>query len=219
MVLKEIKERYSVRSFSEKQPSDEQIFEVLEAARLAPSWMNVQPWSFIVIKDKETQELLSKLAHGQPHVANVPVIIACCGDLNAWESKKFRKILELRPGITEDRINTILSSPLYNPKIKGNDALIYRTVEELTYATAYMTLEAKELGLDTCTVGAIGNDLTESVPEIYQQVRQKLNLPEHIILVSLLLVGYPSPDSQPPKKSRKAPEEIFSFEKYGTRNV
>jgi nitroreductase len=218
MVLKGIRERYSVRSFSDQQPSDEQILDILEAARLAPSWMNVQPWHFIVIKDNETKELLSKLAHGQPHVAKAPVIIACCGNTSAWNPENFRKILEQR-GMPKDRINTVVSNPLYNAKVKGRDALICRTVEELTYAAAYMTLEAKEVGLDTCTIGAIGNDLTGSIPEIYQQVKQKLNLPDHIILVSLLLVGYASSGIQNPSKSRKTPDEIFSFEKFGNKNA
>jgi len=219
MVLKEIKERYSTRSFSDSQPSDKQISEILEAARLAPSWMNVQPWQFIVIKEKETRELLSKLSHGQPHVTNAPVVIACCGDLSAWETEKFKKTLQSRPGITEDKINALLSNPTYNQKLKGNNAIIYRTIEELTYSIAYMTIEAKGLGLDTCIVGAIGNDLTESVPEVYQQVRQKLNLPDHVILIALLLVGYSSSELKNPPKLRKDAEEIFSFEKYGKKNA
>ncbi|MDD3013037.1 MAG: nitroreductase family protein [Candidatus Gastranaerophilales bacterium] len=219
MVLKEIKERYSVRSFSNRQPSDEQIQEILEAGRIAPSWMNVQPWHFIVINDKETRELLSKLAHGQPHVASVPVVIACCGDTSAWEHENFKKTLESRSGITEERINTLLTDPTYNQKLKGKDTVLYRTIEELTYPIAYMTLEAKDLGLDTCIVGAIGNDLTESLPKVYQQVRQRLNLPDHIILITLLLLGYSSSDSKNPPKLRKTPEEIFSFEKYGKKNA
>ena len=129
MVFKEITERQCIRSYSEVEPSDEQILKILEAGRLAPSWMNVQPWQFIVIKDKDTRKLLSDLAFGQPHVANAPVVIACCGDTSAWEPENFKKILQARPGNTDEKISGILSNPVLSPTVKGKDAVIYRTIE------------------------------------------------------------------------------------------
>lgn len=219
MVMKEIKERFSVRNFKDKMPSDNEIIQILEAGRLAPSWMNVQPWHFIVVKDSETKELLSKLSHGQPHITQAPVVIACCGDKNAWERENFKNILQARQGITEEKINFLLENPTYNTKLKGEDAVIYRTVEELTYAIAYMTLEIQELNLATCVVGAIGNDLTESVPDIYKEVKEKLKMPDSLMLVALLPVGYAASDIKQPVKSRKSPEQVFSFEKYGNYNA
>lgn len=63
-----IKSRKSVRKYSEKHISDEDLRKILEAGRLAPSWMNVQSWKFILIKSEENKELLSKLSLGQAHV-------------------------------------------------------------------------------------------------------------------------------------------------------
>lgn len=60
-----IKSRKSVRKYSEKHISDEDLRKILEAGRLAPSWMNVQSWKFILIKSEENKELLSKLSLGQ----------------------------------------------------------------------------------------------------------------------------------------------------------
>lgn len=57
-----IKSRKSVRKYSEKHISDEDLRKILEAGRLAPSWMNVQSWKFILIKSEENKELLSKLS-------------------------------------------------------------------------------------------------------------------------------------------------------------
>ena len=54
-----IKSRKSVRKYSEKHISDEDLRKILEAGRLAPSWMNVQSWKFILIKSEENKELLS----------------------------------------------------------------------------------------------------------------------------------------------------------------
>ena len=58
MLLEEIKTRKSVRSYSEQKISDDILNEILEAGRLAPSWVNVQPWKFIVIRDEKTKELI-----------------------------------------------------------------------------------------------------------------------------------------------------------------
>ena len=50
-----IKSRKSVRKYSEKHISDEDLRKILEAGRLAPSWMNVQSWKFILIKSEENK--------------------------------------------------------------------------------------------------------------------------------------------------------------------
>ena len=82
-----------------------------------------------------------------------------------------------------------------------------------------MTLEANEQGLGACIIGAFGNELNGALPDIYRHVREKLNLPDHLMLITMLTVGNPSSNSKNPVKLRKLPEEIFSFEKYGNRNA
>jgi len=54
-----IKGRTSIRRFKQAPVPDEDIRKILDAGRLAPSANNTQPWSFLVIKDKET---LKKMA-------------------------------------------------------------------------------------------------------------------------------------------------------------
>lgn len=90
-----IKSRKSVRKYSEKHISDEDLRKILEAGRLAPSWMNVQSWKFILIKSEENKELLSKLSLGQAHVKNADALIVCVADVNAWEEAK-SPILKIR---------------------------------------------------------------------------------------------------------------------------
>ena len=217
MVLQEIKNRYSVRKFTDQMPSDEIINKILEAGRLAPSWVNVQPWHFIVIKDSNTKELLSKLSLGQQHVAQAPVVIACCGDLSAWDVDNYRKIIASRPGISEERINNLLSDPGFNHKLRGNDIVLARTLEQVTYPIAYMTLAAEEFGLGACVIGRIGNEYTGSVPEIYAEARKTLELPDYIVIAALLIVGYASPEAPKFTKMRKSEGEVISFEKYNHR--
>ena len=51
LVLEAIRERRSVRRFTEEPVSEEDLAQVLEAARWAPSWVNVQPWKIVIVKD------------------------------------------------------------------------------------------------------------------------------------------------------------------------
>lgn len=211
MILDLIKERASVRNFSSEVPPDDKINRILEAGRLAPSWVNVQPWHFIVIKDCGTKELLSKLAKGQPHVMQAPVVIVCLGDLSAWEVENYTNIVKSRNLPPEKEMALIAG----NPKLVSQDAVVFRTIEELTYAVSYMTLAVHDEGLGCCVIGAIGNELTGVLPDVYAEVKQKLNIPENYVIVSLLTIGYPAENIQKTPKARKSFEEIVSFEKFG----
>jgi len=51
-----VRRRQSIRRFSDQPVAHEDILAMLEAATLAPSATNEQPWRFIVIRDKELKE-------------------------------------------------------------------------------------------------------------------------------------------------------------------
>jgi nitroreductase len=74
-----IKTRRSIRSYADKPIPDDVLGRVLEAARIAPSACNFQPWRFVVVKDAAARAQLAKLAHGQQFVAKAPAVIVCCG--------------------------------------------------------------------------------------------------------------------------------------------
>jgi nitroreductase len=57
-VMEAIRARRSVRRFTEEPVSTEDLDKVLEAARWAPSWVNVQPWKIIIVKDAEKKAAL-----------------------------------------------------------------------------------------------------------------------------------------------------------------
>ncbi len=78
-LLDAIKTRRSVRKFSDK-PIDEAVLErVLDAARLAPSGNNVQPWHFVVVRDAGRRTKLAELCNNQTFIGRAPVVIAACG--------------------------------------------------------------------------------------------------------------------------------------------
>jgi nitroreductase len=78
-VLDVIKKRRSTRKYKEDEIPEEVLHRVLEAARLAPSGKNYQPWKLVLVKDKELKVKLAQAARGQMFIAEAPVIIAACG--------------------------------------------------------------------------------------------------------------------------------------------
>jgi len=78
-VLDVIQKRRSVRKYKEDPIPEKALMRVLEAARLAPSGKNFQPWKFIIVKDKVLKEKLAKASAGQFFMAEAPIIIVGCG--------------------------------------------------------------------------------------------------------------------------------------------
>ena len=82
MLLECIKNRYSVRKFSEKKIEADKLETILDAARISPSARNIQPWKFVVIQDDEKRAKLEEICSGQKFVADAPLTIAiCCNNL------------------------------------------------------------------------------------------------------------------------------------------
>ncbi|MGC8977041.1 MAG: nitroreductase family protein [Candidatus Ratteibacteria bacterium] len=74
-----IKTRRSVRSYKKDKIGDDVLKRILDAARIAPSGNNRQPWKFIIIKDEEKKKKMVDLCDGQKFVAEAPVLIVACG--------------------------------------------------------------------------------------------------------------------------------------------
>ncbi len=78
-LLRQIRERYSVRSYRERPVEPAKLAAVLEAARLAPSARNCQEWRFVVVRDAARRKQLAAAANNQAFVGEAPVVIAACG--------------------------------------------------------------------------------------------------------------------------------------------
>jgi nitroreductase len=78
--------RRSIRKYTSKPVSKDDIKTMLEAAMAAPSASNLKPWHFVVVTNKRK---LEKLAEIHPHgkmLSEAPLCIAVCGDLAISES-------------------------------------------------------------------------------------------------------------------------------------
>lgn len=74
-----MKSRRSIRKYQSKPIPDDLLTKVLEAARVAPSGKNFQPWKFIIVKDQKKRKKLAVASRNQSFVAQAPVVIVACG--------------------------------------------------------------------------------------------------------------------------------------------
>ncbi len=79
-VLEAVRARRSVRSYRPDPVPDEALSRLLEAARLAPSAMNYQPWRFIVVKSQEKKDRIARSGAFGRFLSQAPVAIVACGD-------------------------------------------------------------------------------------------------------------------------------------------
>ena len=199
-LLELISNRKSVRNYSEKHISDEDLRTILEAGRLAPSWMNVQSWKFILVKSQENKDLLSELSIGQQQVKNADALIVCIADTNAW---------------TEANITNI-KNPALNPAMQCENGLLIRTMEQVVYPISYMMLTANSLGISSCIIGAFGSEITGILPDVSEKAKETLGLKDGQIISTIITLGY---DANPTEtvKQRKDFNEVVFLEKIGNK--
>ena len=124
-----IKTRQSVRKYSGKPVEREKIEKCIEAARLAPSASNSQPWKYIIVdepglKEKVGKETYSNLIRFNKFVEQAPVIVVI--------------VIEKAPIITQ-----------IGAKIKNKEFSLI----DIGISAEHFCLQATEEGLGTCMLG------------------------------------------------------------------
>ena len=87
-----IETRHSIRKFSTRPVEREKINECLEAARLAPSACNSQPWHYIVVDDAQVKEnfckeIFSGIYGITSWAAKAPMLVAVVSDKGNFTSR------------------------------------------------------------------------------------------------------------------------------------
>ncbi|MGA2545161.1 MAG: nitroreductase family protein [Rectinemataceae bacterium] len=124
-----ITSRRSVRKYSPKAVETEKLDLCIEAARLAPSASNVQPWRLILVDDLELKDSVAKATVGPGSSFNrfavqAPVIV----------------VVVIEPSTALNRIGAAIK--------KRDFPLI-----DIGIAAEHLCLQAAELGLGTCMMG------------------------------------------------------------------
>ena len=145
------KARQSCRSYEEGRPVEtEKLTAILEAARLAPSACNGQPYHFTVCKGDAAKEiaLLTRGMGGMNKFAvEAPVLI----------------VISEMPYV---------KSAALGAKVKNND---YRSMD-IGIATAYLTAEATAQGLSTCILGWFDDEKIRKMCNLDHPVRLVITL-------------------------------------------
>ncbi|MCL2359115.1 MAG: nitroreductase family protein [Nitrososphaerota archaeon] len=81
-VFEAVQERHSIRNYQNKPVPKEKLKKILEAARLAPSARNIEPWHFIIVSDREKRQVLAKGVYAK-FAAQAPLVIVALGDKKA----------------------------------------------------------------------------------------------------------------------------------------
>jgi nitroreductase len=83
-IFQVIRDRRSIRKYKDMPVEQEKIERILDAARLAPSWKNMQCWRFLVLTDAEKRakvlEAFPDDNPGKKAIAMAPVVIVVCAD-------------------------------------------------------------------------------------------------------------------------------------------
>ena len=86
-VMEAIRKRRSIRRYAPDPIPDEKLNVILEAARLAPTACNYQPFRLIVVRDAATRRRLVSACAGQAFIAEAPVVIVGC----AFEDRAYQR--------------------------------------------------------------------------------------------------------------------------------
>ena len=81
-----IEKRRSIRSYKPTPIPNEHLKKILEAARLAPSGKNLQPWRFIIVRNPERKRMLAEAAMNQMFIAEADVVIVALSDPTIYSS-------------------------------------------------------------------------------------------------------------------------------------
>ena len=74
--------RRSIRKYTNQEISDDLVKLLVEAGMYAPSARNIQPWHFLVIKERNTLDELAEIQPNGKMLKKAPLAILICGDIS-----------------------------------------------------------------------------------------------------------------------------------------
>ncbi len=170
--LEAIRTRRSVRKFLDRPVEPEKLRAVLEAARMAPSWANMQCWRFVIVRDPQTRARISELSHVEEYFS-----------AGSYKTNPARKGLAQAPVVI-----VACADPARSGHVQG--APYYMT--DIGIAAQNLMLAAHDVGLGSVFVGVFDE----------AGLRALLGIPDGIRVVGLFPLGYPLETGKagPPRK-------------------
>jgi len=179
-VIKAILNRRSVRNYQNTEVSDEDIKKLINAGIHAPSALALQPWQFVVIKDRKLMDEISDFVK--------PIIIE-----NLKKSKTggmTKKYLEM----TGEKDFSIFYNALHLLLILGKNDVLYSDIDCSLCAQNFM-LAAHSLGIGTCWIGSA--KIVEGNPDLLSE----LKVPDGWHIVAPIIFGIKAEEPDTPPKN------------------
>ncbi|WP_430617665.1 hypothetical protein IGI86_000250 [Enterococcus sp. AZ188] len=164
--------------------SQEQVTAILTAARQAPSWMNGQGYSILVIDDPQIRQQIVEWNPGNPHIAASSLFLLFLADLN-----RTKKVAEKK------------QTPY--PIDEGYQPLLIATTDA-SIALQSGAIAAESLGLGTVISGSVRKDSAK--------IAELLHLPEYVYPVAGLSIGKPIVEMK--VKPRLPEEAVIHYNHY-----
>ncbi len=165
-----IKVRESCRKYADKAVEREKITKILEAARLAPSGCNSQPWHFTVLDEPQEMDALRDMVINGAEDGT--------SKLNTFVKSARAFIV-----ISEEKAKLF---PMPEKKY-GSQHFAQMDVGQ---AAAYLTLAAADLGLGACLIGMFQDS----------EVARLVGAPQESTVRLVVAIGYPAEEGKPPRK-------------------
>ncbi len=180
-----IKERKSVRVFTNIPVEKEKKAMILDSCIQAPTAGNMQLYSIIDITSEELKQKLSVLCDNQAFITKASLVLIFLADPTKWYAN-YNKVLN-----TDKAINPSIADYF----LAINDALI---------AAQNSVIAAESLSLGSCYIG----DIVEN----YEEIRSILELPEGVFPVSMVIYGYPTIQQKSRKKPTRFEQKDLIYE-------
>jgi nitroreductase len=188
--------RYATKLFQPRAVPEETMQELLEMTRLAPSGLNIQPWRVKVVSDADTKAVLSPATHDETQINSCSHLLVFCVNTD-WEAQTQRLSRAMKERTIPDMIWAKVMSIAGEMAQEPSADLQAWLVGQVYIAATYALLGAQALGLDCCP-------MTHFDGAEYSRI---LELPENVVPVVLLPVGYAA--DQPRPKWRYPLEEML----------
>ena len=188
-VFQAIKERRSIRKFSDKEIPSGLLNEVLKAATLAPSGKNKQPWKFYVVQGEKRSEMVQAMQMGMNRLGKMGI--------DTGSAKYTIRVMENAP-VTIFVFNPTSKHPL----LKRDTGEVYSDIvdiQSIGAAIQNMLLRAVDLGLGTLWIC----DVFFGYEELCEWLGEKGQM------IAAVSIGYP--ESAPYARPRKPVEAVTEF--------
>lgn len=200
--LTQLETRYATKKFDAANPiSDAQFQSVLNAIRMAPTSLGLQPFHVTVVKSAEVKQQLAANGWNQPQftTADYVLVFSARTDVLA-RSEKFTTDM-LAKGAPKEKMDA------FHDMVAGLDSGFATPEQRIAWAKyqAYIALgfglaAAAELGIDSCPMEGFDRDAFKKI----------LDLPENFYPAAVLALGNRAADDVAYPKYRFAESDLFN---------